>query len=69
MYIFLPSIPFIHAHIHTDTPGRMASFGSPAPMSAPPQEDTEYEVVGVVRQKLLFKERPKPIVSRYLLRY
>jgi hypothetical protein len=28
---------------------------------------TEYQVLGVVRQKLLFHQRPKPIVSRHLL--
>jgi len=56
------------------TPGSLGSFGSPMTLTGPPRDvdgeeegDIEYEVVGMVRQKLLFKERPKPIVSRHLL--
>jgi hypothetical protein len=70
------AMPCSHINAHTSlcliyigTPGSFGSFGSPAPvMGAPPEEDTEYEVVGVVKTKLLFKERPKPIVSRHLLK-
>jgi hypothetical protein len=61
-------------HHKKGTPGSLGSFGSPMTLTGPSRDeggeeegDTEYEVVGMVRQKLLFKERPKPIVSRHLL--
>lgn len=45
----------------------MTLTGPPRDEDGEEEGNTEYEVVGVVRQKLLFKERPKPIVSRHLL--
>jgi hypothetical protein len=45
----------------------MTLTGPPTEEDGQKECDTEYEVVGMVRQKLLFKERPKPIVSRHLL--
>ncbi|TFJ82187.1 hypothetical protein NSK_006516 [Nannochloropsis salina CCMP1776] len=57
------------------TPSERSSAGSPEGLGDKGQlirddeteEDTAYDVVGVVRQKLLFKERPKPLVSRHLV--
>lgn len=67
--LFFPSL-LSHNH-KKGTPGSLGNFGSPMTLTGSPREeeegDTEYEVVGMVRQKLLFKERPKPIVSRHLL--
>lgn len=66
----------------TPTPSSVDSsdtngLASPSPRAHGQQEEeeqdgasggTEYMVVGIVRQKLLFQNRPKPVVSKHLLR-
>jgi len=49
-----------------------AGLASPSPGGQGHEQDggvgTEYAVVGIVRQKLLFQNRPKPIVSKHLIK-
>lgn len=35
--------------------------------AAKEEEETEYQVVGMIKQKLVFNQRPKPIVSKRFL--
>lgn len=56
-----------------DSSSNSSSTGlvSPSLRQAEEEQDggsTEYIVVGIVRQKLLFQNRPKPIVSKHLIR-
>lgn len=59
----------------TPTPNSVDSCStglvSPSPRQEEEEQDggnTEFIVVGIVHQKLLFQNRPKPIVSKHLIR-
>lgn len=76
MYVPTPHHNKLHSATPTPSSVDSSSLASPSPAAKQghqneEQDDgsgTEYAVVGVVRHKLLFQNRPKPIVSRGLIR-
>jgi hypothetical protein len=60
------SPPGVYAGLGFSSPEAMTPLRSPRPGQAGPAS-SEYHVVGIIRTKMLFQQRPKPVVSKHLL--